>query len=461
MHFFKKKKLSILFLLVLLFQTVVAPMAFADEVPVDKPSLVALGDSITFGWNLYEGENADKSKPSSHAFPNYILNGGFDVTNLSTPGWTSSDLLAKFTSDPSYLPAIAQADVITLNIGNNDLLQAADVSTLIKEGQSLTPEKIAEITKKIEAASLQLASNLAQIMGAIRGVNQEAPILFYNAYNPFGAHIEQIVPNLHTMGEMIITNVNQKVIAPVAASVPGTFLVDAYSAYNGKQAAYILPFPDVHPTVDGQKALAALADQVLLSLLPPELPELEILLTATPTDSTEGPVTINVATNHEEVLELKWLPGELPVEDFETEGNEIALDNPVFEVTENGFYTVYVLSGNGEEKVASIEVKNIVPPVEEPPVEEPPVEEPPVEEPPVEEPPVNEEPPAEDPKEDPKKEEPVKDEQKVTPEKTETKSGPKLPNTASPLYNMLAIGIATLLFGSALLFVYVRRNRTA
>ncbi|WP_099355414.1 SGNH/GDSL hydrolase family protein [Fredinandcohnia onubensis] len=459
MQFFKKKKLSILFLLALLFQAVVAPMAFAEDGPVDKPSLVALGDSITFGWNLYEGENPDKSKPSAHAFPNYILGGGFDVTNLSHRGWTSSDLLAKFTSDPSYLPAIAQADVITLNIGNNDLLQAAEVSKLLTEGQQLTPEKIAEITQKIEAASLQLASNLAQIMGAIRGVNQEAPILFYNAYNPFGAHIEQIVPNLHTMGEMIITNVNQKVIAPVAASVPGTILVDAYSAYNGKQAAYILPFPDVHPTIEGQKALASLADQVLISLLPPELPELEILLSATPAETTEGPVTINVATNHEEVLEMKWLQGQLAVEDFETEGTDIPLDNPVFKVTENDFYTVYVLSGTGEEKVASIEVKNIVP-VEEPPVEEPPVEEPPVEEPPVEEPPVNEEPQAEDPKEDPKKE-PVKDEQKVTPEKTETKSGNKLPNTASPLYNMLAIGITTLLIGSALLFRYLRRNRTA
>nr|WP_304220087.1 GDSL-type esterase/lipase family protein [Fredinandcohnia onubensis] len=460
MHFFKKKKLSIIFLLVLLFQTVVAPIAFADEEPVDEPSLVALGDSITYGWNLYEGENPDKSKPSAHAFPNYIFGGGFDVTNLSYPGWTSGQLLDAIKTNPAYLPAIAQADVITLNIGNNDLLQAAEVGKLISEGTPLTPEKIAEITQKIEAASLQLASNLTQIMGAIRGVNQEAPILFYNAYNPFGAHIEQVVPNLHTMGELIITNVNQKVIAPISASVPGTFLVDAYSAYNGKQAAYILPFPDVHPTIEGQKALASLADQVLISLLPPELPELEILLSATPADSTEGPVTIDVTTNQEEVLEMKWLPGELAVEDFETEGNDIPLDNPVFEVTENGFYTVYVLSGTGEKGVASIEVKNIVPPVEEPPVEEPPVEEPPVEEPPAEEPPVNEEPKVEDPKEDPKKE-PVKDEEKVTPEKTETKSGPKLPSTASPLFNMLAIGMTTLLIGSALLFMYVRKNRTA
>jgi LPXTG-motif cell wall-anchored protein len=45
--------------------------------------------------------------------------------------------------------------------------------------------------------------------------------------------------------------------------------------------------------------------------------------------------------------------------------------------------------------------------------------------------------------------------------KRETKSGPILPNTASPLFNMLAIGITILLIGSAVLFVYVRKNRTA
>ncbi|MCC3356107.1 SGNH/GDSL hydrolase family protein [Bacillus sp. REN16] len=454
MSFFKKKKLSILFLLVLLFQAVVAPMSFAAEATADKPSLVALGDSITFGWNLYEGENPDISKPSIHAFPNYIGDGGFDVTNLSFPGWTSGDLLTKITSDPMYLPAIAQADVITLNIGNNDLLQAAEINKLISEGQALTPEKIEEITIKIKLASGQLAANLTQIMGAIRQVNQSAPIIFYNIYNPFGAHLDPIVPNLHMMGEQIITGVNKNVIEPIAAKVPGTILVDAYSAYNGKQATYIRPFPDVHPTVEGQKVLASLADQALLSLLPPEL---EILLTPSTTESSEGPVTINIATNHDEILELKWLPGKLAVEDFETEGNIIPLDNPAFDVTENGFYTVYILSGTGEKKVVSIEITSIVPKVVQP------TEEPPVEQPPVEEPPATEDPkegPKEEQKEEPKKEEPVKNEQKVTPEKKEIKSGPKLPNTASPIYNLLALGISALLIGSVVLFMYMRRNRT-
>ncbi|WP_449537895.1 SGNH/GDSL hydrolase family protein [Ferdinandcohnia sp. Marseille-Q9671] len=463
MRFIKKKKLSIFVLLAIMFQAVIAPMAFAETTPVDKPSLVALGDSITFGWNLYEGENPDKTKPSAHAFPNYILGGGFEVTNLSWPGWTSGDLLGAIKTNPSYVPSIANADVITLNIGNNDLLQAVDLNNLLTEGP-LTDEKIEELKGKITAASLQMGANLTEIMGIIRHQNKVAPIIFYNIYNPFGQHVEQHVPKLHTFGEEIVTAVNQSVIAPISARVPGTILVDAYSAYNGKQHMYVRQYPDVHPTIEGQKVLASLADKALASLLPPEL---EIALAATPTEEVEGPITVNIETNHEEILEMKWLPGELAVEDFGSEGNDISLDKRSFEVTENGFYTVYVLSGTGEEKVKSIEITNILPKVEEPPVEKPPVEEPPVEEPPVEEPPAEEPPVKEDPKgeqptkEEPTKEEPVKDENKVTPDKKETKSGPKLPKTASPLYNMLAVGITTLLIGSAVLAMYLRRNRTA
>ncbi|MFS0862900.1 SGNH/GDSL hydrolase family protein [Fredinandcohnia sp. 179-A 10B2 NHS] len=446
---YKERKLSILFLLVLLMNAFVSPMVFAEEVTVDKPSLVALGDSITFGWNLYEGENPDKTKPSSHAFPNYILGGGFEVTNLSYPGWTSTQLLEKFTAaDPTYLTAIAQADVITLNIGNNDFLQLPEIMDLRSNPRPLSESELMALKGKIVQTAFQLGENLKMIFQGIRSVNNTAPIVFYNMYNPFEAKTN---PVLHTLGKTLINGegeqkgINELVYLPFG-QIPGTFLVDAYSAFEGKQDTFILPFPDVHPTIAGQKALASLADQVLYQLFPPEL---KITLTPTPTESTEGPVTIAVETNQEELLEIKWLPGQLEVKDFEENGNEIEVANPVFEVTENGFYTVYVLSGFGEEKVQTIEITNIIEPEEEPPAEEePPVEE----EPPAEEmPPVKEEPVKEDPKQTPDKQAP--DKQKPV------KSGNKLPDTASSNYNLLVAGVSLLLVGSGIFFIYVRKNR--
>ncbi|OLO28189.1 hypothetical protein BTR23_18080 [Alkalihalophilus pseudofirmus] len=60
----------------LLVSTLFSSFAFANE--QSKPSLVALGDSITYGYGL-----GDPSSPSSDAFPYLIGDGLFEVTNIS------------------------------------------------------------------------------------------------------------------------------------------------------------------------------------------------------------------------------------------------------------------------------------------------------------------------------------------------------------------------------------------
>lgn len=435
MSFLKKKKLSILFLLVLLFQAVVAPMALAEEAPVDKPIIVSLGDSITYGSNLQ-----DRTK----AFPYLLGNGYFQIENLGVPGLTSKQLLDSF--DPQVADSIAEkvknASIITITIGSNDLL--APAWPVIRGGAPITDPVQQELLKTaISQAALQLGNNLASIYGKIRELNPQAPILLSNIYNPFADVGEKgsFEWYLHNLGEEVVTSVNSLVMANFGA-------LDAYSAFNGKQVDYIIP-GDIHPTEAGHHHLAAIANAAIKSYL-----EQQVQFNPVPsnTEETEGPVIVTVETNSPEIISMKWLAGVKKVADFQNDGTVFEAN---FEVSENGTYTVYVKTALGFEKVRTIDVENIVPPAEEPPVEEPPIEEPP-----VEEPPVNEEPKVEDPKEDPKKE-PVKDEQKVKSEKTETKSGNKLPETASPLYNMLAIGMTTLLIGSALLFMYVRKNRTA
>ncbi|WP_420489296.1 SGNH/GDSL hydrolase family protein [Neobacillus niacini] len=85
-----------------------------------KPNLVALGDSITFGWHL--DDTNGNANPSLKAFPNLVGNGNYNVTkNISDGGWDSTELLAKI-GKPENIAALSGADVITLNIGSNDLL---------------------------------------------------------------------------------------------------------------------------------------------------------------------------------------------------------------------------------------------------------------------------------------------------------------------------------------------------
>ena len=404
----------------LAFSTFFTSFAFADE-NIEKPNLVALGDSITYGLNL--DDTNGNTQPSLKAFPNLILNGGFNVTNISGSGWTSANILAQ-VNNPANVAAIQNADVFTLDIGSNDLMGAIGLKNIIENGAPVDP---AALQPQIIAASQQLGQNLQLIFAKVRSLNVEAPIILYNIYNPFAASDVPFNAFLHTIGEQIVTGVNANVIGQFA-NVPGTFIADAKTAFDGKQLEYIIP-GDIHPTVIGQGALAGLATGILLSLMPEEL---VVDLAATSTEETTGPVTIEVLTNAEEVLSMMWLEGELPSDKFyDVEGSELGtkiVDNK-FEVTKNGSYTVYVLDVYGQETVQTITINNIKVEI-------------PVEPAPMPTPVTNTPTPV-----------------TSTPTPQVKATGYAIPNTASPAYNFVAIGSLVLLAGFVTLQVQRRRKQ--
>ncbi|MDF2858964.1 MAG: peptidase, partial [Neobacillus sp.] len=173
-----------------------------------------------------------------------------------------------------------------------------------------------------------------------------------------------------------------------------------------------------------------LATDILLSF-PPVETITEIELIATPSEETTDPVTIEVTTNAEEVLEMKWLPGEKEIVDFANDAGTIINENK-FEVTENGIYTVYVLDNKEVATVKSIKIENIKE-KEKPPVENPAPT------------PTTPEPKPEPTKPEPKPSTPVKSN--------------LLPNTASPVYNYLAIGSSLVLAGFFVMTVQNRRRK--
>lgn len=255
-------KLKSVLLFILLFGTIFAPAVSAENVGGKKLKIVALGDSITYGWNL----GTDKTKPTEYAFPALIGERDHKVTNLSKPGWTSGQLLAAMELDPAFADAIKKADVVTLNIGSNDLMQAAGLSEILKSGipAQVTPEML----QKVQAATVQLNINMNSILANIRA-KTDAPVILYTLYNPFGLTANPVLNSLHLLGESFIGPVNAQVIKP--SGKPGSILIaDAYTAYNGKQAQYIL-LGDIHPTVEGQYALAKLAEQQIVALGDPKL----------------------------------------------------------------------------------------------------------------------------------------------------------------------------------------------
>jgi lysophospholipase L1-like esterase len=238
-----KKFLSILFI-VLLVTTAFSQIAQAKS----KQSLVALGDSITFGWNLSPGNLS----PSKLAYPSLIAQvEHYQVNNLSIPGATSSDLLSLLKT-PSYRDAVSHASLITLNIGSNDFLEGA--SSIIQRLSSANFQLTQEDMLLLASITTQLGLNLAAIIQEIRSLTN-VPIILYNIYNPFYGFDLQA-------GAMLF-NANQMINA--YGNYPGIEIADAFSAFAGKQIRLILP-NDVHPNVLGQIVLAYIGLKAMNSL---------------------------------------------------------------------------------------------------------------------------------------------------------------------------------------------------
>jgi lysophospholipase L1-like esterase len=242
----KSKKLLSVLLVGLLFSMVFSHAVFAKS----KKSLVALGDSITFGWNL----SPTNDSPSDKAFPSLIANSedDYQVSNLAVGGAASGDLLALLKTK-SYRDALTRASVITLEIGSNDfLLGARSIIEKLTSIPGYTPT-LADM-QVIGLITKQYSMNMAAIISEIRSVTK-APIILYNIYNPFYG-IDLQAGALLALPNMIINSYD---------SDPSIVVADAFSAFAGKQNNLVMP-NDVHPNIDGHYVLAQLGLYALETL---------------------------------------------------------------------------------------------------------------------------------------------------------------------------------------------------
>jgi lysophospholipase L1-like esterase len=83
---------------------------------------VALGDSLAAGTGAYYEGYVDRYA----AYIEDDTGARVSVTNLGRNGQTSSELLYALRNDSSWRRAVGEADVLTINIGINDLGRAAE-----------------------------------------------------------------------------------------------------------------------------------------------------------------------------------------------------------------------------------------------------------------------------------------------------------------------------------------------
>ena len=183
----------------------------------EQKSYVALGDSITTGYGLAENETG---------FAKQVADSNeYTLTNLAQDGATSSMLLTSL-SNSEVSSAIASADLITVTIGGNDLMDAL-YAYLAEEyntqnSTDITAEDVKELLAGEEGAAVEqitmldfaisnisnfqsslianssyntLEYNFVEIIKTIREINQNAQLIVVNQYNPY-SHLTAGIPGL-------------------------------------------------------------------------------------------------------------------------------------------------------------------------------------------------------------------------------------------------------------------------
>lgn len=204
---------------------------------IKQNTLVALGDSITYGANL---EDSDRS-----AYP-YLIGeeARFEVHNLAVSGWQIGQVKEALREDAEYQQTVKDADFIAMTIGGNDLLEIISIA----ETESAGDAELMEEFVLQELGSNVVFDKVGELIEEIQSLT-DAQILLYNVYNPFPSHSK-----MYRISESLLPQVNAA-FADVAESYEGVYLADAYSAYRNKQEDYII-VDDIHPTEEGQAVLA-------------------------------------------------------------------------------------------------------------------------------------------------------------------------------------------------------------
>lgn len=235
------------FLILLVVSLVFSTSAFAKN-NNGKNSLVALGDSIPFGYNL----DATNNHPSKKAFP-FLMGKEADlrVNNLGIPGLTTDGMLNLLQNNQKYRQAVKHADYITLNIGSNDLIAALRAASNASGGNS-------EYFNYLLIQNIQNSNIFVKLNATIAEIRKlsDAPIVIHNIYNPF-----QVTDPFHyiALNALPIINGNISNLVGVANNnYHNVVLADTYIAFGSNQANYVVS-GDIHPTVAGHVKLAEIS----------------------------------------------------------------------------------------------------------------------------------------------------------------------------------------------------------
>jgi len=244
-----KMSMSISLIVVFLFSMTGTVFGKASTPSVSPQyNYVSLGDSLAAGQTPY-------LIPDSYGYTNIIadkLAGAGVLGNYGdygVSGYTTSGVINQITK-PAVLSALASAQIVTLDIGANDILRLPEVQAYLAGQGNLQDVHIA-VTAKLN----EVAVNIGTIVGIIKTANPYAKIYVMGYYNAFPNNPE-LSPIIEGLNTAITGSVDSCNLALEAQSLPIVTYVDTMSSMNKHLTKYLPNIVDIHPTVQGYRAIA-------------------------------------------------------------------------------------------------------------------------------------------------------------------------------------------------------------
>ncbi|WP_409298583.1 GDSL-type esterase/lipase family protein [Peribacillus sp. SCS-26] len=202
--------------------------------PKSQISHLALGDSVIKGYGSNDGHNlvSDFSTELGRMT-------GKSVTyqNEGINGITSATLRS-LIEEGTFDEQIKNADLITLNIGGNDLLKAASAS-----------RDIYEAIKTFNKLQSSFTDNLTAISAHITALNPEAAVLMLELYNP----LPEDSP-FYSLGSKLLPQWNL-MIYEASSKMDSAVVIETTRVINGRNIRYLSP-DGIHPNSEGYAAIS-------------------------------------------------------------------------------------------------------------------------------------------------------------------------------------------------------------
>ncbi|MBT2644204.1 hypothetical protein J7I80_18315 [Bacillus sp. ISL-41] len=206
---------------------------YYKTIPGSTINHLALGDSIIRGYNIPEEENfvSQFSSQLEVETGKQVISNNVGVIGIT------SDRLNQYVQDGLYDEAIKEADLITVNVGGNDILK------LVKKSD------IYSALKSFDSLQKDFSQNLAEITTKIGELNPSATIVLLELYNPMPADHQ-----FYSLADKLLPKWNL-MIYEAAKGTSSSIVVQTTNVINSDNLEY-LSSDGVHPNFSGNTAIS-------------------------------------------------------------------------------------------------------------------------------------------------------------------------------------------------------------